>query len=49
MKDLPKVILVPLITILSYLINDDPYPDKEFMKLSFFGRMKYYYDQLREK
>jgi len=48
MKKEYRILLIPIITIASYLINDDPNPDPEFMKLSFVGRMKHYYRQIEE-
>jgi len=44
-----KFLLLPLITVTSYIFNDDPNPDPEFMKLSFMGRMKFYYQQIDEE
>ena len=47
-KDL-KILMIPIITLVGYLFNDDPNPDPEFMKLSFVGRMKFYYEQIEKK
>jgi len=47
-KDL-KILMIPIITLVGYLFNDDPNPDPEFIKLSFVGRMKWYYKQLKEE
>ena len=49
MNKLKKLLLIPIITIVSYIFCDDPNPDPEFMKLSFWGRMKYYYEQMKSK
>lgn len=49
MKKIHKILLLPILTVVSYIFNDDPNPDPEFMKLSFLGRMKYYYKQINEE
>ena len=47
MKKEYRILMIPLITLVGYLFNDDPNP--EFMKLSFVGRMKHYYKQITEE
>lgn len=46
MKKEYRILIIPIITLASYLFCDDPNPDPEFMKLSFVGRMKWYYKQI---
>lgn len=43
-----QIILIPVITVMSYVINDKPVSKEEiaFNKLSFRGRMKYYFKQI---
>jgi len=39
------ITMILLVTIMSYIFCDDPNPDPEFMKLSFWGRYKYFKQQ----
>jgi hypothetical protein len=48
-KKIHEVLLIPLITVASYIFCDDPTPDPEFEKLSFYGRMRYYFKQIMEE
>ena len=43
------ILMIPVVTVFSYIFCDDPNPDPEFMKLSFVGRMKFYYEQIEKK
>lgn len=41
-----RILLIPVITAVGYLFNDDPNPDPKFANLDFVGKMKYYYRQI---
>ena len=46
MKKEYKILMIPIVTIASYVFNDNPNPDLYFQGLSFVSRMKYYYRQM---
>ena len=46
-KDL-KILMIPIVTLVSYLFND-PNIDQGFIELSFVGRMKHYLKWLEEE
>lgn len=48
-KKLNNLLITLLITITSYIFNDDPNSDKEFIKLNFWGRYKFFLKQLNTK
>jgi hypothetical protein len=44
MNKIKMILAIPIVTIASYILGHTT--DKEFLKLSFIGRMKYYYKQI---